>query len=524
MFLAGILIGSFNSSYVGRVIKAGDPKRANQFKKIEEEVPEEGFENLDAKQIIQNLTFRSEDIETVPTRDRYADFVQTIYRSVYGNAGEDLGIMDQMDKIQSDSQKLTIEDDSLLDIVSGVSSTENENEIRNSELYQNFFNKLTRYLDKSKDQGKDTVTDDDEEETVTDEELAKMLDEVGQTLNEHREMQDGVDDLIKTLQQKGYEANSIPTDPNWDRLHDELREGGCPELTQQIGKLVSILRLYERELSASRSLQSEQNRKIEILEQIREYVNIEWLRNAVESEGEDILVVAAREGVLGARVISYLAKELTEEPNAPNSKFLRTLAKESPSHEEDIEDSLIDTLDNLQEYETIRLQLEGTEHSELEDRMDQLETDIESMSSEVRSRVIEEHAEQLTEELERISETNRLDLYTISKQIEYLEWAVKNLDKSTDHGSVETLVSEIDSKRKDVEEVLSPGNYDVTTGHKISEEFVELADDFRAEATKALDKGDEVRAEVLLLNSNQLLETVENLYINRDLRKHLQNV
>lgn len=513
VFLAGLVIGSFNSSYVGRVIKAGDAKRANEFKELEREIPHEGFDNLTADQIIQNLTFEGENIETTPTRARLKDFVQSMYKSATGDTGEDNNIERKMKTLQENSRRLTIEDNSLLNIVTKVKSNKSFYEQRNSNLSYQFFEKFHRYL---KDES------DLEGEPVTDEELYGILNEIDTALENHRKMNERIGSITETLQEKGYEANSIPTDPDWEELHSELGSRDETELSRQIKKLVSILQLYERELSASRSSQSEQLEKIEILERIREHVDEEWLRDTVETDGEDVLVVAAREGTLGGRVISSLAKELLEERNTPDSTLLETLADQSTSQEDEIETSLADTLETLQEYETIQLQLEGVDHSELLDRIGLLEDDIESMSSEVRSRVIGEHAKQLSEEIERISETNRLDLYAISKQIEYLEWAVQNLDKSTDHGSVEDLIDEVDGKREKVEDMLKPGKFRVTAGHNITQEFVDLANEFRAEATKALDKGDGARARALLVSSHKLLDTVEHLYTNRNLREYLQ--
>jgi len=207
-----------------------------------------------------------------------------------------------------------------------------------------------------------------------------------------------------------------------------------------------------------------------------------------------------------------------------NSQFLNTLADESASNEDEIEDTLKDAVESIRKYETIQLQFEEIDHDELETRLNDIKTHISTMDSPIRSGILNEHLNYVADEIERISSTNQLELYATATQLDYLERAVTTHEDTSDYGNMDTIIDKIDQKREQVDELLTPGKYGINTGHTITEEFVSLADEFRQEAQEAIESGEATIAQIYLINSQRILETVEYMYDHRPLREKLQHI
>lgn len=513
LLLIGAVIGSLKSRHLGRFLSRGDAWRAHQFRQMELYADKVNLQKSSPEDIVTLIENQYDSTETFPTKDRYEDFVATLYESVYGDRDKENSPEEQMQSIQEDRERLTLDqggNKSLQQLVTNVRSDHDAFETDTSTLVAEFFVTLEKYLRYP--------------DSIDDQEMKDLLHRVGKSLAEDDGLLGEFETLQDTLHGYDYETNSIPNDPQWEDLYNDLTRDNRSELTNEVRTLVSILRMYERELSAIRAFQTELSDQTDLFDAFRSHLDESWIEDQVNTDEDHHLVVAAREGVVGPRIISTVASTLTTEEAMDDTQLIETLAAASVESEEEIESQLRQTVDSLREYETVRLQLEGVDHGSLAARVAEVHEDLDSMSSPVRSKVISEHIDQLSEEIDRISPTNRLELYAISTQLDYLEWAVQNLDEEDDLGPLNDIVADVDKKREEVEEILTPGNYDINTGHNITREFVDLADEFRHEAEEAMEAGDGTRAKVLLVTSKRLLETVEGLYKNTQLRQWLQHV
>lgn len=513
LLLIGAVIGSFRSRYLGRFLSRGDAWRAHQFRQMEQCAEKVNLQKSSPEAVVDLLEDQYNSKENTPTKARYEDFVATLYESVYDDRAEEISSEEQMQLLQNDRGRLTPdkgEENSLKKIVTDVRSDHDAFETDTSTLVAEFFVNLEKYLRNP--------------DSITDQEMKDLLHRVGESLAEDDQLLKESEALQDTLYGYEYEANSIPSNPPWEDLYDDLTGDDKFELTNEVRTLVSILRMYERELSALRAFKTKLSEQTDLFETVRSNLDEAWIEDQVTTDEDHHLVVAAREGILGPRVISTVASTIATEGGMEDTQLIETLAAASVDSEDEVESQLQQTLDRLREYETVRLQLEGVDHNSLAERVAEVREDLDSMNSPVRSKVISEHIDQLSDEVDRISPTNRLELYAISTRLDYLEWAVQNLDEADNLGPLNDIVADVDEKREEVEEILTPGNYDINIGHNITREFVDLADEFRHDAEEAMEAGDGTRAKILLVTSKRLLETVEGLYKNTQLRQWLQHV
>lgn len=512
IFVVGVVAGSYNAGKIGQYVSSGDPWRAKEFQKIEENISDEMNEEIEGKAIVSRLATDEEPTQGGPTSRRYEDFIHEVYESLYDEEGNVSETEEKISQIRENLDQIQFgwgESDDLRKIVSEVRGEGNYFEPNRSTLVTNFFVDLENYLRNS---------------TVTDEDMKGLLKRVGKVLDETTNKREEYKNLKQSLQAYDLSNDDIPNEPQWDSLFNDLGIEDEYGVAVEIQKLVSILQMYERELTATRSIQSDQQADVAVLEALRTNLSKEWIERNVGSTDEDPLVVAAREGILGPRIISTAAASIIEDEKLGDSEFLETLADESPSNEDEIKDTLKHATESIRKYETIQLQFEEIDHEELEPRLEEIKTQISTMDSPIRSGILNEHLDYVADEIERISSTNQLELYATATQLNYIERAVTTHEDTSDYRSMDTIIDKIDQKREEVDELLTPGKYGINTGHTITEEFVSLADEFREKAQEAIESGEATHAQIYLINCQRILETVEYMYDNRDLREKLQHI
>lgn len=508
----GFLTGAYGSRHFAGKLPRSDAKKAQKFNEIKDRM--ETVDSKSADDVVEEFKELTEPSENSLSIGHYEDFVYDLYSTLYGEDSTVPELRQQMKEIRDDKDKLVIsgyDPAPLKQIVGEVRKEHDAYETDTSSLDAEFFVTLEKYLRNP--------------DGFENQELRNLLDRVGESLSETTSLRKEINTLESTLNEYDYEGTGIPENPEWGELFESIDEEG--RIVGEVRTLIGVLRNYEKELSAEREFRARYEQRSETLDELEEELDDPWVHTRLsngESQGEHYLLEAARMGIIGPRVIRQVASELSTESDLDNATLIETFAEASTESKTEIEELLRNTVDDLQEFETINLQLKDVDQEDLPSQIDSIRYKIMTTDPSVDTRILADYLDRLESKIDRISSNNRLDLYAISAQLDHLESLSSSLESDGTDGSLQEISQELDEKRDSVEEMLTPGNYDINTGHNISREFVDLADDLRHNARVAQETGDISEARAFYTATIQLLETVEGLYKDTQLRRWLQHV
>jgi hypothetical protein len=441
----------------------------------------------------------------------YEAFIDDLYGELYGESNVDTDA--QIVKIRSDFDSLAVDEteaghgDSLRRLVQEVRKDHELFEPHAPSPRGDAFLTLERYL-----RGE---ADDDEMREI----LHRIADDLEGTGDQ---ADDGAEAVLETLRAHEYPTNTIPQSPEWEKLQAKLADG--TPLGDEVAGLASILDKYEQETDALAARQRELAARDDTLGELEDALDEEWIRDRVSDGDRHYLVEAAAQDVIGPRVVHAVASDLDTLDHATGPDLVHTLAEASPETADRVESELADTVDQLREYTTITHRLRGASQHDLDDRLSTLQTKIRSQTPSYQAELFVDWLQQIEDEVDRISPSNRLDLYAMATELDHLEMVVDDTGGDDSVGTLGTVARDVDEKRQSVDEMLRPGNYGVNVGHNITRPFVELADQLRREADQLSETGDAARAKAYLVTARRLLDTVEDVYEDQQLRQYLQHI